>query len=588
MYKLRDYQQQTVQAVLHYFRRHSEPAVVVLPTGAGKSLVIAELARLAKGRVLVLAHVKELVEQNHNKYQQYGLTASIYAAGLGRKETRDQVVFASIQSVARNLAAFSDQFSLLVIDECHRVPQDEDSSYRQVIRHLQQHNPGIKILGLTATPFRLGLGFIYQYHSRGLVRSDEPRFFRFCIFELPIRYLLEQGFLTPAKVLDAPLLSYDFSGLKPTAAGYFREEELAQVINSAKRVTPQIINQVQHYAKSRRGVMIFAATSAHAREVFSYLPDGEAALILASTPSAERQQLLSAFKAQQLKYLVNVAVLTTGFDAPHVDLIAILRPTESVSLYQQIVGRGLRLAPDKTDCLVLDYAGNMYDLYSPEVGSPPPASDSELVTVHCPLCGFANTFWGKTDPNGLVLEHYGRRCRGFQRDDLQHIQACGYRFRAKFCLECGTEHDIAAKFCQQCQTVLVDPDKKLQEALKLKDALILYPQRMELSVMTDSKGSQRLKISYCNAEGQQIHEFWPIQTKAQKQRFATIFLPPHLPDRHRPFDTTTVAKILAQSHRLQPPAAIVARKDGRFWRIRDKLFELTATPDTPVSMTKPS
>ncbi|MBU1436817.1 MAG: DEAD/DEAH box helicase, partial [Gammaproteobacteria bacterium] len=365
MYQLRDYQQQTVQAVLHYFRRQAEPAVVVLPTGAGKSLVIAELARLAKGRVLVLAHVKELVEQNHTKYQQYGLTASIYAAGLGRKETADQVVFASIQSVARNLDAFSASFSLLVIDECHRVPQDDNSSYRQVISHLQQQNPGIKILGLTATPFRLGLGFIYQYHSRGLVRSEEPRFFRFCIFELPIRYLLDQGFLTPAKVLDAPLLSYDFSGLKPTAAGYFREDELAQVINSAKRVTPQIIEQVQHYAKARHGVMIFAATSAHAREVLSYLPEGEAALILATTPAAERHQLLTAFKAQKLKYLVNVAVLTTGFDAPHVDLIAILRPTESVSLYQQIVGRGLRLAPGKTDCLVLDYAGNMYDLYLP-------------------------------------------------------------------------------------------------------------------------------------------------------------------------------------------------------------------------------
>jgi DNA repair protein RadD len=107
---------------------------------------------------------------------------------------------------------------------------------------------------------------------------------------------------------------------------------------------------------------------------------------------------------------------------------------------------------------------------------------------------------------------------------------------------------------------------------------------MELSAMTDTIGAQRLKISYYNAEDQQIHEFWPIQTKAQKQRFATIFLPPHLPDRHRPFEMTTVAKILAQSHRLRPPAAIVARKDGRFWRIRDKLFELTQHQDEQVKV----
>jgi DNA repair protein RadD len=584
-YQLRDYQQQTVQAVLHYFRRHSDPAVVVLPTGAGKSLVIAELARLAKGRVLVLAHVKELVEQNHSKYQQYGLNAGIYAAGLGRKESQDKVVFASIQSVARNLDAFAASFSLLVIDECHRVPQgssanadgntDENSSYRQVIRHLQQQNPGIKILGLTATPYRLGQGFIYQYHSRGLVRSEDARFFRFCIFELPIRYLLDQQYLTPAKVLDAPLLSYDFSGLKPTSAGYFREEDLAAVINSAKRVTPQIISQVQHYAQQRQGVMIFAATSAHAREILSYLPDGEAALILASTKASDRMQLIQAFKQRQLKYLVNVAVLTTGFDAPHVDLIAILRPTESVSLYQQIVGRGLRLSPDKTDCLVLDYAGNMYDLYSPEVGSTAPSTDSELVTIPCPLCQFANTFWGKTDPNGFIIEHYGRKCQGFDRSDLTNIVACGYRFRAKFCPDCGEEHDIAAKFCHACQTVLVDPDKKLQDAMKLKDALILYPQRMELEAQTDSKGQSRLKVSYLGEDGQQLHEFWALHSKAQKQRFAKLFLPPHLPDRHRPYDISSTRVIVSQSHRLVPPAALVARKDGRFWRIRDKLFGIS-------------
>ncbi len=107
---------------------------------------------------------------------------------------------------------------------------------------------------------------------------------------------------------------------------------------------------------------------------------------------------------------MNVAVLTTGFDAPHVDLIAILRPTESVSLYQQIVGRGLRLAPGKTDCLILDYAGNPHDLYAPEVGTPKGKSDNVPVQVFCPACGFANTFWGKTTADGTLIEHFGRRC----------------------------------------------------------------------------------------------------------------------------------------------------------------------------------
>lgn len=120
------------------------------------------------------------------------------------------------------------------------------------------------------------------------------------------------------------------------------------------------------------------------------------------------------FKARKIRYLVNVSVLTTGFDAPHVDLIAILRPTESISLYQQIVGRGLRLFRNKSQCIILDYAGNPHDLYIPEVGSPKRDRQSIPVQVFCPLCHFANLFWGRSDPDGHVIEHYGRRCQGWQ------------------------------------------------------------------------------------------------------------------------------------------------------------------------------
>ncbi len=214
MLQLRDYQQQAVKAVLVHFRQKTDAAVLVLPTGAGKSLVIAELARLARGRVLVLAHVKELVEQNHAKYQSYGLEAAIFSASLGRKETAAKVVFASVQSVARNLADFTEQYSLLVIDECHRVGDDEDSSYLKVIRALQAQNPDLKVLGLTATPYRLGSGWIYQYHSRGLIRTTEPRFFKYCIFDLPIRFLLGEGYLTPAVLMDAPSIKLRLRRLK--------------------------------------------------------------------------------------------------------------------------------------------------------------------------------------------------------------------------------------------------------------------------------------------------------------------------------------------------------------------------------------
>ncbi|ALR15841.1 DEAD/DEAH box helicase [Vibrio natriegens] len=579
MYTLRPYQADSVKAVIHYFRKHSTPAVIVLPTGAGKSLVIAELARLAKGRVLVMAHVKELVEQNHAKYEGYDLKGSVFSAGLGRKETDQQVVFASVQSVVRNLDAFKNQFSLLVIDECHRVPDDKNSSYQKVITHLRELNPGIKVLGLTATPYRLGMGWIYQYHTRGQVRTEEPRFFRDCIFELPIRYLLDENFLTPARMMDAPVLSYDFSQLKPANTGRYKEAEMDMVIDKAKRATPQIVEQIIQYAKDRHGVMIFAATVRHAQEIHGLLPEGQTAIVIGDTPTPERDAIIQAFKNREIKYLVNVSVLTTGFDAPHVDLIAILRPTESVSLYQQIVGRGLRLSEGKSECLVLDYAGNSYDLYQPEVGDSKPDSTSEIITIPCPACGFNNNFWGKLDSNGFLLEHFGRRCQGyFEDEDTGEREHCGYRFRAKYCGECGADNDIAARICHECDATLVDPDKKLKEALNLKDALIFECTEMDLSVFKSNDGKSQLKVTYSGepyqGEGNAlVHEFWSLTTKKQKQNFKDQFVRPHLADKHRPFEEASPTRVVANQHRFRLPQFVIARKSGRFWKLRDKIFD---------------
>src|SRR5690606_28901365 len=163
-----------------------------------------------------------------------------------------------------------------------------------------------------------------------------------------------------------------------------------QLLSKHKRVTRAIIEQVVEMAAVRKGVMIVAATVEHAREVTGYLPEHETALVTGATDLKDRELLIQRLELRQLKYLVNVSVLTTGFDGPHVDLIAILRPTQSVSLYQQMVGRGLRLDEGKQDCLVIDYAGNHVNLHHPEVGEPKPDPDSEPVQVFCPGCGFAN------------------------------------------------------------------------------------------------------------------------------------------------------------------------------------------------------
>ncbi|PXX98425.1 DEAD/DEAH box helicase [Halomonas sp. LBP4] len=573
---LRPYQREAVDRVVAHFRAVDDPAVVVLPTGSGKSLVIAELARLARGRVLVLAHVRELVEQNHAKYLAYGLEADIFSAGLGHKEAARQVVFGSVQSVVRNLESFDDgNFTLLVIDECHRVALDEESSYRRVIDHLGARNPRLKVLGLTATPYRLGQGFIYHRHHHGMVRGGEDCFFRDCVFEQPLRLMVKQGYLAKPTRIDAAVERYDFSRLTPSAGGLFREEELNRVV-AGHRATPGIIAEVVERARERRGVMLFAASVAHAEEILGYLPAQAAALVTGATPSAEREAIIAAFKAQRLKYLVNVAVLTTGFDAPHVDLIAILRPTESVSLYQQIVGRGLRLAPGKADCLILDYAGNPWDLYAPEVGSPRPAGDTEPVQVACPACGHANLFWGRREGD-IVIEHFGRRCQGLVDDassDCKKRQ-CDFRYRFKVCEQCGAENDIAARRCHGCQTLLVDADVKLREALRLKDARVLRVSGMQLEATVNGRGLPRLKVTYHDEDGATLAEWFALETPAQRRAFAAVFLRDHLRAPGSRWQPATPEAVIEGERRLRAPDFVVGRQVGRLWQVREKLFDYT-------------
>jgi len=571
-FTLRPYQQEAVDATLAHFRRHLEPAVIVLPTGAGKSLVIADLARIARGRVLVLAHVKELVAQNHAKYRALGLEADIFAAGLQRKESHGKVVFGSVQSVARNLEQFHGEFSLLIVDECHRIGEADDSQYQQILTHLRRANPKLRLLGLTATPYRLGKGWIYRYHYHGMVRGDEKALFRDCIYELPLRYMIKHGYLTPPERLDMPVVQYDFSRLQAQANGLFSEADLNRELKQQKRITPHIISQIVEFAAERRGVMIFAATVEHAKEVTALLPAEDAALITADTPGPARDALIEAFKHQQFRFLINVSVLTTGFDAPHVDLIAILRPTESVSLYQQIVGRGLRLSPGKTDCLILDYAGNPHDLFTPEVGNAKGKSDNVPVQVFCPSCGFANTFWGKTTADGAIIEHFGRRCQGWFEDDDGHREQCDYRFRFKNCPQCNAENDIAARRCHQCNQVLVDPDDMLKAALKLKDALVLRCSGMTLQQGGDAKGDW-LKVTYYDEDGADVSERFRLHTPAQRMAFEQLFIRPHSRAPGVPLRWITVADVIAQQPLLRHPDFVVARKNGNFWNVREKVFD---------------
>ncbi len=574
MYTLRPYQQDAVDRTLNYFGKRRSPAVIVLPTGAGKSLVIAELAKIAKGRVLVLAHVKELVEQNHLKYESYGLKAGIYSAGLNQKDSEQKVIFGSIQSVAKANDAFFNDFTLLVIDECHRVGLEPDSQYAKVIERLKRNNPRICILGLTATPYRLGLGWIYNYALRGEMKTQELRFFKHCIYDLPLEYMIRNQYLTPPVKVDIPVTSYDFSELTE-AGNTYTMAQVQELLNRQKRLTPLIIKNIIDITDSdqRQGVMIFSSTVKHAKEIMKNLPMGQARLVLGDTELSERDQIIHDFKQKAFKYLVNVSVLTTGFDAAHVDVIAILRPTESISLYQQIIGRGLRLDTNKKDCLVLDYTGMGHSIFSPEIGDRRPAPESVAVQVPCPECGFVNDYWGIVDEDGTVLEHFGRKCRGGQTNPHTYeFTPCGYRFRFKICNQCSAENDITARDCSRCGSVLIDPDTKLKQARLSKDAHVLTPDSIEMLERVDKNGTPYLQVKYYDYDANSLAEMHYLNNQTSRKKFNINFLRSHMRKPEFKLNISSVSEVIQMQSQLRMPSFVIARKQGKFWKITEKIF----------------
>jgi len=574
MYKLRTYQQTAVDKTIAYFKKKRDPSVIVLPTGAGKSLVIAELSRVAKGRVLVLAHVKELVEQNHAKYESYDLEAGVFSAGLNKKDSSQKVIFGSIQSVANANDSFFEDFTLLIIDECHRVSLEPDSQYAKVITKLREKNKGLCILGLTATPYRLGVGWIYNYSHQGVERTLEPRFFKNCVFELPLEYMIKNKYLTPPVKVDIPVTCYDFSELTETGKTY-TTAQIEEILKSQRRLTPLIVKNIIDITENydRKGVMIFSSTVKHAQEIIASLPEGEARIVIGETEDAERDQILEDFKDKKFKYLVNVSVLTTGFDAPHVDVIAILRPTESVSLYQQIIGRGLRLDESKKDCFVLDYTGMGHNIFTPEISDKKTTSDSVAVQVMCPKCGFINDFWGRVDHHGEVIEHYGRKCKGGVQDiDSFEFEPCGHRFRFKICNKCQCENDITARECRSCKNILIDADAKLKQAKLSKNAHVLQPDSIEMLERADKKGGSFLEVRYYDYDANYLSEIHYLDNETSVKKFNINFLRSHLKKPEMTIHIDSVSEVVDSQKHFRMPSFVIGRKQGKYWKITEKIF----------------
>jgi DNA repair protein RadD len=384
MIQLRPYQREAVEAVYRHLRERDDNPCVVIPTAGGKTPILATICRdavsLWNGRVLVLAHVKELLEQAVEKLQlaapELMLNIGIYSAGLGCRDTEHAIIVAGIQSVYKR-AKDLGRFDLVIVDEAHLIPPDGDGTYRSLLTDLKAINPALRIIGLTATPFRLAAGSI----------CDQENILNTVCFEVGVRELIVQGYLCPL-ITKAGRQKVDTKKLH-TRAGEFVASEVEALMDDNDLVLSacrEIIQQTQ----DRHSVLIFASGvkhGEHVRQTMEHLGAG-CRTVFGDTLEFERAQTLDDFKAGRLKYLVNVNVLTTGFDAPNIDCVALLRPTLSPGLYYQMVGRGFRLHSSKQNCLVLDFGGNALrhgpvDMLKIKM---PGAGDGEAPAKECPDC----------------------------------------------------------------------------------------------------------------------------------------------------------------------------------------------------------
>lgn len=355
---LRPYQAEASASVDVGLAAGGDNLCVVIPTAGGKTIVIADLIRKyltawPGTRILVLAHVKELVKQNAEKLAAYWPEGKdkigVYSAGLGSRDVFNPVIFASIQSVwskARQVG----RFDLVFIDEAHRIPLSGEGTYRALLAELRGMNQHVRVVGFTATPYRMGAGMVcgkgYILHS--------------ICYEANVADLIGQGFLsrvvTPANALEGSVSS---AGLH-VSRGEYVSGEVEDLVNQEDVVQSAVSEIVKHGA-GRRGWIIFAHSIAHAERVSSVLAERgvHAPVVHSKIQRRTRDDIIARFCTMEFRAVVNVNVLSEGFDAPHIDLVALLRPTKSPGLYYQQVGRGLRLSAGKKDCLILDFAGNI-------------------------------------------------------------------------------------------------------------------------------------------------------------------------------------------------------------------------------------
>lgn len=563
MIRLREYQDAAIQALLDHWAAGGGNALIDLATGLGKSVVVAKLAQLLLAdyptmRLLILVDNRELVEQNFLALVRLWpqAPAGIYSAGLGRRDAHHQITFASIQSVYKRVQELGRR-QLILVDEAHMIPLDGEGMYRRLLDKMAELEPNHRVGGLTATPFRMKGG--------SLVGSDGA-LFDAVVYSYGIGQGIDDGWLSPLvsrRGTDAAS-EISVSGVA-RSGGEFVPGALAAAADDEDVTFAAVQDMVATgRAERRKSWLVFCVGVKHAANVRDALRQAGVAAetVTGETEAGERRRIIADFKAGRITALTNAEVLTKGFDAPGVDMVAMLRPTLSPGLLIQIIGRGTRpiyptgfnpndataaerreaiAAGSKRDCRVLDFSGNL--------------------TRHGPI-------------DTIVVGP--RRKKGEPDPDIIKPDTV----RGKECPNCLGIQPIAVRRCRDCDHEFPIPEADPTHAPRAEDVAILSRDLKtslvdEVPVMTweavthHKEGSPAsMKVVYSAGVAQYpewvtFEHTGPVRARAHRWWATHGGLDP--PPR-------TTAEGIARFGELRRPETITTKKNGKWFDITGRRF----------------
>lgn len=527
MLELRPYQREAVDSLYAYWQDKAGSPLLVLPTGAGKSLVLATVCKelienYPDMRILIVTHVRELILSNFSELLNIWpfAPAGIFSAGVGRRDAHAQIIFGGVQTIASKTALIG-HIDLVMVDEAHLMPRKSETQYGKLLDGLRAINPDLKLVGLTATPFRLGEGCLHE--GEGALFDDVA-------YDLPISDLIDGGYLV-RPISKGMATTYDVSGVGKLGGDY--KQNALQAAVDKDDLTRAVVDEVVAYGTApgaeRRAWLAFCSGVDHAFHMRDEIRSRgfSCETVTGETPASERDKILGDFKAGRLRAVTNNSVMTTGTNVPIIDLVAFCRPTQSAGLYVQMAGRGLRLYPGKENCLFLDFAG-VVRKHGPIDAVTPPSARSGTGDAPVKQC-----------PQGEG------GCGSLVHASVRQCPDCGFEFPI----------DDSPKIQAQAEDV----------PMLSKGEATWRPVTRRRFAFHEGKGGKPPSVKVTYSQGlTQFNEWLCFEHSGYAQSKAHRWWSQH--GGARPFPRN-VLEALERQNELKETAEISVRPDGRYWSV---------------------